>query len=410
MSASDKRKARNTIGSFILILLLGTPAVQARGEEATAPSEDLQKAAEMYLKAPEPKEDDLPTKVFKGGQRALQRLNPEISPVGDILAGYINQDGNDFSDYMRSGFKFRVLDIHLQANLDPFSLMKFAVEVHDDGVELGEGYIKWYRIPRLSITLGKFRQQLGVVNRWHKHALDQVDFPLIITENLGPGGLNQVGVSLDWLMPAFLADEQEAFLQITNSENEKLFSGPDYSIPAVLLHLRNYWDLSRDAYIEVGLTGLHGYNHKENAENKESARRSDAAGLDISFLWEPVNQAKYRSLEWRSEFLYVYKEEPGGSDTETYGGYSYLQYKFRRNWIVGVRGDILEGDLFGGEDTPPISSSWLWQASPYLTWRQSPWVRLRLEYDHVNGQPEGTENRILFQATFAAGPHKHDRY
>ncbi len=408
LSPSSLKPLRSLFFGALALLFLCLPSRGLAEEQDVTLSEDLRKAADAYLKSPET-EEDLPQKVFRGGQRALQALNPEISPVGDVLAGYINQDGDERSDFMRSGFKFRVLDIHLQGALDPFSLMKIAVEIHDDGAELGEAYLTWNRIPKLSITLGKFRQQLGVVNRWHKHALDQVDFPLILTENFGEGGLNQVGVSLAWLMPTFLADEQEAILQVTNAENDKFFSGKDYSIPSVLLHLRNYWDLSRNAYFELGVSGIHGYNHQRNDEKEESARRSDAIGLDLSYLWEPVNQAKYRSLEVRSEFLYAYKEEPGGTDTETYGGYAYVQYKFRRNWIVGTRGDIIEGDLFGTEEKRARPGK-LWQASAYLTWWQSPWVRLRMEYDHLNGHPKGVENRILFQFTFAAGPHKHDRY
>ena len=56
---------------------------------------------------------------------------------------------------------------------------------------------------------------------------------------------------------------------------------------------------------------------------------------------------------------------------------------------------------------------------PYLTVWQSEFVYLRLEYqhgEHIPYQtPDGglgrrTDNRVLLQIDFAAGPHKHEKY
>ena len=52
-----------------------------------------------------------------------------------------------------------------------------------------------------------------------------------------------------------------------------------------------------------------------------------------------------------------------------------------------------------------------WQVGPYVTWWQSPWVRLRLEVDWIDGRGTGPRELVAFlQLTFAAGPHKHERY
>ena len=56
------------------------------------------------------------------------------------------------------------------------------------------------------------------------------------------------------------------------------------------------------------------------------------------------------------------------------------------------------------------SSRWDIQAVPYITWWQSPWVRVRLEYDYFMPEAAGAEHRVYLQLTFAAGPHKHERY
>jgi len=393
---------------FASLILISFAAIASENGDSQA--EKLRAEAAAAIEAGQEKkqsaDDGLKIKSFKGGQRSLQRLNPEISVVGDISGAYVNYNGGESSNYMRSGFHFRTLDVHFQSNLDPFSLMKAAVEVHTDGVELGEAYITWNRIKRLAITLGKFRQQLGVVNRWHKHALDQYDFPLVLREDFGDGGLNQLGVSFDVLLPSWWADEQELQIQVTNGMNDNLFAGDYYSIPSVLVHMRNYWDVNRNTYIEIGLTGMHGYNnHRQDPTlGNEKWRRSDVAGADFTLSWSPVNQAKYKELIWRSEFLYVYKKISASQIIDTYGGYSYLQYKFARNWVVGARGDVVQPFQVNN------AKQYLWDVVPYITWWQSPWVRLRLEYDHVDGNFRKKEERAIFQVTFAAGPHKHDKY
>ena len=46
-----------------------------------------------------------------------------------------------------------------------------------------------------------------------------------------------------------------------------------------------------------------------------------------------------------------------------------------------------------------------------MTWRQSPFVKYRVEYNHVDGHGmEEPEDILYFQLIFAAGPHKHERY
>jgi hypothetical protein len=53
--------------------------------------------------------------------------------------------------------------------------------------------------------------------------------------------------------------------------------------------------------------------------------------------------------------------------------------------------------------------------SPYLTWWQSEFVRLRLQYQHVSRDflaswGNDDDDKVWFQITFAAGPHKHESY
>ncbi len=117
---------------------------------------------------------------------------------------------------------------------------------HDHGgFGIGEGYITWFQLPgHTSLTVGKKRQQFGVLNRWHRHALDQSDWPWVIQESFGPAGLVGTGVSVDWLMPRMWADTNELTVEIMNGNNDVAFAGSDWKKPTFLAYLKNYWDLS----------------------------------------------------------------------------------------------------------------------------------------------------------------------
>ncbi len=349
------------------------------------------------------------SKVFKGGQRSLQAINPEISVAGDVYSNYIFNKEN-FTSSSRSGSYFRGIGLHMQSNLDPFSMTKIAIEFDPHDVHLGEAYLTWNNfLTDLSLTAGKFRQQFGVVNRWHKHALDQFDFPLALKTIFGGGGLNQTGISLNWLMPAFLAHSNSLIVEITNGENGKLFSGENFSFPVVLGHFKNYYDLSKNTYFEFGVTGMIGENHIRGYENDikvvESDRITKLGGIDLTLFWEPVNKALYKSILWRTELYFVDKELIGNEKITTYGGYTYGEYKFAEQWQSGLRLDYSQPFEVNNDDY------YLYQVVPYVTWWQSHWVKVRLEYSHLYNKKNGeTDKQLKLQIVWAVGPHKHDRY
>ncbi len=358
-------------------------------------------------------ETKLGAQTFRGGQRALQALNPEISVVGDAFAKIIVNDDGYQSQDDRTGFVYRMVGLHFQADLDPFSFTKITAGLTPSGIGLGEAYITWTSIlPNLSLTAGKFRQEFGVVNRWHLPGLDQYDFPVALRETFGPSGLNQTGLSLDWLMPSLWAHANQLVLQVTNGENEHLLAGKYYSIPTALLRLKSYYDLSESAYFELGLTGLLGWNNARGKLDEETAalededwRTSLVGGADWSLTWEPLRAAKYRNVVARGELYAARKATPDEPQTSI-GFYQQLETKVSRSWLVGARFDWATPLQAAGEERQHI-----WGVLPYVTWWQSPWVRMRMHYGlYDNDRLPEADHRIIFQVTAAAGPHKHERY
>jgi hypothetical protein len=363
---------------------------------------------------------------FLMGSLALQKLNPEISISADF-AGLlvINKDKFYATSTDRSSMPIRELGIHLQHVLDPYSLFKGSVAVvPGEGVELEEIYITWFGLAdAFSLTVGRFRHNFGIVNRWHGHDLDQIDFPLAMRLVLGEEGLVGNGFAIKWLMPALFAHVNELTLEITDGENPLLFSGDYFTVPSAMAHLKNYYDVTESTYLEFGITGMIGFNNRRGYPESESStrlldepwRKTILAGADLTLQWSPLREARYRSLTWRSEAYYANKEVHDATPDpaqHSWGLYSYLQYQLATQWFCGVRYDMA---------VPTIRSTdkSAWDIVGYLTFWQSEFVYLRLQYSHGQRIPYPTftdpvarrvDNRILLQIDWAAGPHKHERY
>ena len=372
-------------------------------------------------------EEEFEGTTFKSRGLGLQALNPEISVTGDFLFS----TRQDTTSEQSSDFSFRCFGVHLESWLDPYTRFKGALEFHEDETEFGEGYMTIYGLSDdINLTLGKFRQQFGVVNRWHKHGLNQVDFPLPLRQIFGNGGLNQSGLSLDWLMPPIGDASQQLTFQVTDGSNSRLFGDNTSNRPSLLAHYKNYRDLSKDTYMEWGLSGLVGWNDQwevnNSATTQDSRKMTTVLGADFTVLWEPTEKMRYRNVEWRSEAYWLNKDilapDNSGKDTlNAWGLYSYLQSKVSRTIDIGIRGDYFVPDSksyanhSGCTSLSPLAvtgdNPYLWQVSPYITWQQSPFVKFRLEYDHSNGKGiDNPEDIIWLQVIFSAGPHKHERY
>jgi hypothetical protein len=365
---------------------------------------------------------------FTAGNLGLQAENPEISVTGDVVYTLQSID----KQRTNADSKFRSLGLHYESYLDPYSKFKAAVPVLENDSLLGEAYITRYGVRHnLNFTLGKFRQQFGVVNRWHKHGLDYVDFPLALRRIFGNGGLNQKGISLDWQLGRSGRETQELTLQLTDAENAGLFGGNGRGMPSLLAHFKTFKDIDASRYREIGLTAMAGTNDQWSVlspggiTSLDKTRPVYAFGLDYTYLWEPVDNMRYRNFIWRTELYGMKKEiltpDTGSRDSITsWGGYTNFQWRVDRDLDTGLRLDYYQPDnkdyaSLAGLSLAPLAVAAddpeEWQICPYVTWHQSPWVRYRLEFNYKSGHNMGPDERkLMLQCIWAAGPHKHDRY
>lgn len=362
--------------------------------------------------------------------RNLSEMNPEISLTGDFVGSHASSDEEGEGGGLTAAP--REFELSIQSALDPYTRMKFFLAHHEDlrvaglgeagghghghggvhadeeeggghgaeeeggggapgGVfEVEEGYLYWVGLPGgVGLKAGRFRQEIGLYNRWHTHALFEVDRPLALTSFLGEDGLIQTGVGLTLPSVSAGPSTQTVYLEAARGENGALFEGSDEL--TWLGRLQSFWDLSPDAFLQLGTTSVYG-------ENDPEALTSRLLSFDLYFRWSPSGRSLYRDLQVKSAWYLVDREEGGISETGS-GGYLQAKYRMNRRWHVGVRGDYV--DRFGEE---------VYGLSPHLTWWQSEWVRLRLQYAWRKPADHEAGHTFMLQTVWAVGPHKHETY
>src|SRR5215203_5249406 len=222
--------------------------VQEEDDELAALRAAAQETTGSSAEAPDVTPEGIETSVA-GSERNLSQLNPEISDTGDMVGFYTDQGREDFDA--------REFELNFQSALDPFSFTKWTLAFSpEEGVDIEEGYISYTNLPGgLGLTAGKFRQNFGALNRWHLHALPQLDYPLALQTYFGDEGLAQTGIRADWLLPRPWASANEVSLELTDGESDA-FGGESFENLVGLAHLKNYWDIGEAVYTELGLSGI----------------------------------------------------------------------------------------------------------------------------------------------------------
>ena len=361
--------------------------------------------------------------VFTGRQRSLQALNPEISANVDVF-GHLNTD-----DIHEQNFVPREFEFSFQSALDPYSRAKIFVSHHsagpelvpfeegeghahgeaggEGGIEIEEGYVEWVGLPAgIGLKLGKFLQRFGTLNRWHAHALPFQSRSLPHLAFVGGESLGQTGASVNWLVPLHGVGTYELIGEFTRSSNEVLFG--ESARASVLGHLNAFYQLSRSTDLDLGLSWLNGSFEKEDAFLDRNLY-----GLETAFTWRPPQSGGYRGLVVRAGAMMLdglppheHDEEPAEEGTErdrASGFWSLAELRLSERWYVGGRFDWTESP-----DDPEMTA---WLVSPTVSWWQSEFVRIRLEYDLLRRSVLDEEDgRLWLQVTFAMGPHKHETY
>jgi hypothetical protein len=322
------------------------------------------------------------------GGRSQSLANPEISITGDVRAG-IDNPGPQTRPFIPREF-----ELGLQSALDPYSVAKVFVSYSQEGVDVEEAYAYWTGLlGHFRVDLGKFRQQVGELNRWHLHALPEDEYPLVLQRYLGDEGLSATGVSVYAPLPfSGRAGTYEWYAQATRGDNTTLFAAGNR--PAFLSQLSGFWQFSRSTYAQLSVTGIYG-------TNPDTSLKTTVGAVAARFTWRPPEQAKYKELTIRSEVFAFHRQIAGAGPTRL-GGYVDASWKLSSRFIVAVRGDWVEPPL-------PLSGH-EWQIVPTLMFWESEFVYLRAQWTHHRDVFGADTDRYGIQVVWAMGPHKHELF
>jgi hypothetical protein len=371
----------------------------------------LQDEADKLSVLEEEKELDL-SKKFQSGVRRQQGLNPNISLGGDFFCAVSSTNDEFISEpgeksYGNNGFFMREIELGLEAPLDPFSRGKTFISITKNAISIEEAYMELLNLPlKMNLKIGIFNSEFGPLNRYHDHALPQFDRPRALVDFFSNKSLGGTGLSSSFMLPEIaLADASTFDVAVVMGHN----TGDNFSFESnTLLYIgqfKNFYDISKDSYFEIRLSGVTGQNPSE-ADNF-----SYVGSLGLIYKWVPIGREKYRTFDWKSELLYSYRRENTGA-IQSKGFYSTVQNKLNARFWIGAR--------VGYSELPFDEKQHEWDYSINLDFWQSEFVFIRIQYQynrrHIYSMAPDPpvllpdDHSIILQVNWAMGPHKHEAY
>ncbi len=337
-------------------------------------------------------------------------LNPDISLIADFLVD-LSPDEATLEDGER--YQVREVELGVQGAVDPYFRYDAFLGLHGDGIEIEEAYATTLALPAsLQARLGKFLLPFGKVNLTHRAELQMFDYPLVHRAFFGEEGFSSTGLWGSWIgaplgffqelsivgaegMEAHEHGEEEHAKEAhaaSPAQEEGAHGGSlgdDLADRLWLAHLKNSLDLTPASNLELGASWATAIVEEEDAR-----ARTNVYGIDATWRWKPPQFAKYRSAILQVEA--IWRDEAGPAETRS-GGFAYAQWQLSRRWHVGARGDWVEsleeeGTLRGGQ--------------LLLKWFPTEFSQLRLAYERQDPEEGDALDRLIFQTTFALGPHR----
>lgn len=329
--------------------------------------------------------------VPQAAPRTAPSTNPNISVIGDFRASYLTPARRHFESELHEA------EISLQSVVDPYARADFFVALARDeesgefGVELEEAFLTTQALPAgLQLKLGKFRGAFGKINAIHPHALPFIDAPNVYANYLGEEGLNDEGVSLSWLVPNPLNFYQELTLEATRGPAESVsFVASNADRFLYLAHLKNFWELSPNATLEFGFTGVTGQNDR--------AFTSTLGGLDLTYKWKPLRFNTYKSFVVQIEAVLSSKKNSREEKLRTWGMYALTTYQIGKRWFLSGRFDYA--------NTPDDAAHVERAYSGILGWNATEFQKAELQFKTTEANTFAHVHEILLRSVFVIGAH-----
>jgi hypothetical protein len=359
-------------------------------------------------------------------------FNPAIGIVGETVFSYRSRNNEETGSERPGGWDIfqRSVELNASASVDPFATAYVVINASADAetgeADLGveEAALETDSLPwNLSLKAGRFFGEFGRLAYIHGHELPFVNRPLALDRYIG-GESKTDGLQINWLVPI------AHYVSLTLGAGNQFGGDAPPNNVGGFRHgsglnywgrLSTYFDLTPDISLEPGVSFLwnpstidRGGPLVQPDGNAFTERERRLFGADLVLSYKPLRDNQFKSLVWGTEVLYSDNcydvSDPsggalGGRSVGSLGLYSYVTYRFHRQWSTGFLFDYVEDATNHHARTCAYS--------PYITWALSHWNQLRLQYTYTD--PSGAAeaaglasgNAVYLQWAWIIGSHSH---
>ncbi|MGD0398222.1 MAG: hypothetical protein ABSC04_04855 [Syntrophobacteraceae bacterium] len=429
-----------------LIEKLSTRAPVPQPSAAPSPAATAQTASTEQVQHEVEELKEQVSSVLEAQQKKLpSEFNPAIGLVGETVFSYRSQGSKATGSDRVGGFDVnqRSVELNVAAAVDPFAKGYAVINASADpitgestlGVE--EAAIQTTSLPcNLELKAGRFFGEFGRLAYIHDHELPFVNRPMVLDQYIG-GESRTDGAQLNYLLPI------EHYVSLTMGVGDGFGSAPNDINDYNNGNFRNFgglsffgrgstsFDLTPDLSFEPGISGLlnpdtinrGGVLALPNGDpvtlpqlpgSTLSQTGRSLEGVDLTLSYKPLRNNQFESIIWGTEVLrsdssFDVMPTAGGAvfspfsrSVESYGMYSYLTYKWSREWSAGFLFECMEDSWNNADLTVAYS--------PYITWALSHWNQLRLQYTHTDHNAASglrPDDAVYLQWAWIIGSHAH---
>ena len=390
-------------------------------EATRAEMEALKQSQDVATAAPEDTSADASGgEASSGGTQESANGNAFNPAISIILNGSYTGHSLDPDNYQRSGFpivgeggpssrgfSLGESEISFAANVDDRFYGQLTVSLGSEegaaGVE--EAFVDTNSLPGgINLRIGRFFSGVGYLNSHHAHTDKFFDRPLPYQAFLG-NQYGDDGVQLRWVAPT------DTFLEF----GAEIFRGDSFPAAGGGHGGAGTHTLFAHAGGDIGdetawLAGLSVMDTRSEGAEDGFTGDSRLYIADATWKWAPEGNFKDGGVTLRGEYFLedrdgeYFDANSEGSlpwNGRRRGAYLEAVYRINRRWETGYRFDR----LWNGSGSPIAGDFDPRRSSLMLSWLNSEFSLLRLQYSHDEPNGEDTDNSLTLQYQMSLGAH-----
>jgi hypothetical protein len=310
----------------------------------------------------------------------------------------------------------RTVELELSAPVDPYASAVTVISVENEAgkdfaIDAEEAYGLITRLPIIEssplgmrMKLGKYRANLGTVNKIHMHDLPWTTRPLMVTKFMGTehgdffeAGFNPTGVECYFYLPNPIPGTTlEMSLDAVRAGDIIISHHTGIVQPAYIGHINLSKDWENEHLLNLGLSA---YDEGGNYPAR-------LYGADITYKWAPSEERESNSVVAGGEVFVADRRDTVNPDLAVHpsGGFGYFQYQTSYWLYLGARFDWVQEPII----EKPITKS----VGAYASYYTTEFLRFRIGFEHRWSEipTQDNVNTGLLDVNFVFGSHPTEPY